>query len=629
MASKFFSRSSRKASSHDEGDAPTARPVAMSESMPNLNNDQFEIVDRKLPYSYEEDGPQDSKTAASVQQQDPSPLSPPHHLRGGTSVQVDSPISSTSMNANDVPDSILQDLPSSDAEDAAALPRVAVTPPRLHSRKHAASAIQVETVVGDSDDEEEEGDGLAPSLLKMASKKQSATKRHADPRSETEAASVEDHSPDPKKARTTTKATFHNTSDGVLQQPMLPIAAETPRTTQLAINNNQPPQGPAPSNPPVALPTDQADASPNNGVNKPCFFSTYSKAVLLVICIFGSMKLAGYFDEPTKTPTTAAPTVTKSNSSIVTGDPLELVKTEVIETVPPTEVIDTSTNVIVVTVDYGEFDEIIDLDKLDQNNKTTVGNVENDMVPVPEQESVPSKAPVLEILASGVLSTTGSAVDAISTKFWSPPVEKISDPPVEDLPPIEDPTEKEEPTEKKEEPTPSPTHDGGLCPGMGSIVARCVAMLFLGMMLPSVFTKKPDDNQSVVSDITVEENPDMNNKVDELCNFLRMCNNALSRTGRCSRANPTASMRMGYNVTAYEALTKEELHNIGSQLGVPRLNASDNKATLIQKIVPAYEAMLQGFVVPEIKQVLAAKNVTPTWNQKKADLVKLAVEAAF
>jgi len=117
--------------------------------------------------------------------------------------------------------------------------------------------------------------------------------------------------------------------------------------------------------------------------------------------------------------------------------------------------------------------------------------------------------------------------------------------------------------------------------------------------------------------------------VEELCNFLRNCNQSFSRKGRHSRAVPPSCPGLAYNTSAYEVLTVEELRDVGNFLGVSLLRASDVKAMLIGKIVPAYEALLTGFVISEIKEVLKIKNVSPSWKDKKGDLVKLAVEAGF
>ena len=117
--------------------------------------------------------------------------------------------------------------------------------------------------------------------------------------------------------------------------------------------------------------------------------------------------------------------------------------------------------------------------------------------------------------------------------------------------------------------------------------------------------------------------------VDDLCHFLRLCDNGLSRTGRVPRASPSKSPLFGYNVATYQTLTKEELHNIGRYLRVPLLHSMDNKATLIQKIVPVYEAKLQGMLVQGIKQVLITKKISAAAWEKKTDLVRLAVEAGF
>lgn len=116
---------------------------------------------------------------------------------------------------------------------------------------------------------------------------------------------------------------------------------------------------------------------------------------------------------------------------------------------------------------------------------------------------------------------------------------------------------------------------------------------------------------------------------EEFCNFLRHCDQTFSGKGRHSRAVPPSCPGLAYNTSAYEILTVEELREVGNFLGVPVMRASDIKAMLIGKIVPAYEALLTGFVIPEIKEVLKIKNVSPSWKDKKGDLVKLAVEAGF
>lgn len=668
----FFSRSLRKASSHDEGDAPPARPTTMSESMPNINNsdnkntDQFEIVNHKLPYSFDEDKPQDAKPSAapSVQQREPSSLSPPHHLHGGTSVPVDSPISFTSMKADDVPDSILQDLPSSDdAEDAAAQERIA-TPPRV-PRKHAASPIQAETVYSDDegDDDDDDDEDLVPSLLKMASKKQQAsTKRLAGPRSETEAASSvqEEHSPDPKKARTTQEATFHNNSSssgGALLQPQQPpsvvpqLAAETLlRTIQSAShnnsNNNQPPPRPAPAavqagNPPPPAPSaGQPDAIPNHAESTPKMQTMYrlkiaSVALLLALGFLTTVKGPDELALLTKKMTAAFRGVAKPNSSIVI-EPHEPVSTEVVEPSPEIEVVihDSADPPVVPesnplnggggavhTIAPGSTEPAGNSEATVFKNETFFSKS------APKPEGAPSEAPVLDNLAehledvsSFVVSAVGSGSDLAKTKMLTWYLGNWMSPPWAEPTPVQDPTPVEEPTPapQPEDETPSPPSGDGPGLGMRYVAAACFTLLFLGMMK---LTEKPDDDAA-------EFLPDVN-KVEELCNYLRVCDNALSRTGRRPRAAPVAWTRMGYDVSAYEGLTKDELHNIGNQLGVADLSSSDNKATLIQKIVPAYAALLQGFVMSEIKQVLAAKNVQTTWKHKKADLVQLAVEAAF
>lgn len=163
--------------------------------------------------------------------------------------------------------------------------------------------------------------------------------------------------------------------------------------------------------------------------------------------------------------------------------------------------------------------------------------------------------------------------------------------------------------------------------GLGHyILAGCITLLFFGVLaFLKRFISAASHDQSTPP--VYMQCPSAT--VDDLCHFLCLCESGLSRTGRVSRASPSKSPLFGYNDAVYQTLTKEELHNIGTYLRVPLLHSADNKATLIQKIVPAYEAKLQGMLVPELKQVLLAKKISAAAWEKKTDLVRIAVEAGF
>ena len=166
------------------------------------------------------------------------------------------------------------------------------------------------------------------------------------------------------------------------------------------------------------------------------------------------------------------------------------------------------------------------------------------------------------------------------------------------------------------------------------LVAACIAVLGY-LMLPFVAeargnNAKKCEPQTVHSTSAVRLPQCQSADVDDLCHFLRTCEGDLRRTGRASRASPSKSPLLKcHSTAAYEALTKDDLHTIGTYLRVPLLRAADNKATLLQKIVPAYEARLQGMLVPKLREVLATKKVPAAAWDKKRDLVRLAVEAGF
>lgn len=118
-------------------------------------------------------------------------------------------------------------------------------------------------------------------------------------------------------------------------------------------------------------------------------------------------------------------------------------------------------------------------------------------------------------------------------------------------------------------------------------------------------------------------------KFDELCDFLHHCDSHLSRGGRRSRAAPSSTVQIAQDTSAYNCLTKMELHSIGRDLGVSNIKCASNKATLIAAVVAKYEAVLKGFTVTEIKTILKAKNIQPMLIVQKDDMIKRAVEAAF
>ena len=114
---------------------------------------------------------------------------------------------------------------------------------------------------------------------------------------------------------------------------------------------------------------------------------------------------------------------------------------------------------------------------------------------------------------------------------------------------------------------------------------------------------------------------------ESLCEFLQSAQ--LSRTGRRSRSSTSTVLKKVYNLGCYDQLTKDDLKNIGTFLGIPKLSKLQQKADLINAVVVQYETSLQSLNLSGIKEVLSVMNMNNIATTNKKDLVKLAIEIGF
>ena len=59
------------------------------------------------------------------------------------------------------------------------------------------------------------------------------------------------------------------------------------------------------------------------------------------------------------------------------------------------------------------------------------------------------------------------------------------------------------------------------------------------------------------------------------------------------------------------------------------LATNNNKAALIETVVRKYKMTLDAFTIPQIEEVLNAKNILAPTNTRKREMIQLAVEAGF